>query len=314
MALEHMRTLQLEPAQVSTAADFFEAYANYALSGAPADDEGDALPGAPADDEGDAPPAAYLDAASSLRTAGQWAMLFDVPRAVRLLARAGQIWQTLGYGFGTFVVAALSPDQLDRGELAAQLQLLAQPYRQDQAELQAPRAHQLAEPMTHPQQQAYLLLACASLWQRLDLDYDLLRSIVDRSPHRRGVVPVGALGTPLRQYWEMAGRFLDSSDDDSARTVAADLAGMAGGYAEAIDSAMANERLWFNAAAPVDVGDIDIVAIALVTARRLGAGLTRDHLQLAAEDLNPTARVPLELAGEMIDDVFPGPAVQMAAT
>lgn len=299
MGLEHMRTLQLEPAQVSTAADFFEAYADYAL------------PGAPADDKRDAPPAAYLDAASSLRAAGQWAMLFDAPRAVHLLARAGQIWQSLGYGFGTFVVAAVSPDQLDRSNLAAQLQLLAQPYRQDRAKQDAPRAPQLPEPLTHPQQQAYLLLACASLWQRLDLDSDLLRSIVERSPHRRGVAPVGALGTPLRQYWEMAGRFLDSSDDESAQTVATDLARMAGSYAEAIDSAMANERLWFNAAAPVDVGDIDIVAIALVTARRLGADLTRDHLQSAAEDLSPTARVPLELASEMIDDVFPGPAEQM---
>jgi hypothetical protein len=46
---------------------------------------------------------------------------------------------------------------------------------------------------------------------------------------------------------------------------------MADVYAEAINSAMANERLWFNAAAPVDVGDIDITAIALISARRLGS-------------------------------------------
>jgi hypothetical protein len=32
LGLEHMRTLQLEPAQVRTAADFFEAYASHALS------------------------------------------------------------------------------------------------------------------------------------------------------------------------------------------------------------------------------------------------------------------------------------------
>jgi len=33
---------------------------------------------------------------------------------------------------------------------------------------------------------------------------------------------------------------------------------------------MANERLWFNAAAPVEVGDTDIAAIAMLAARRLG--------------------------------------------
>jgi hypothetical protein len=167
--------------------------------------------------------------------------------------------------------------------------------------------------MLHPQQQAYLLLACTSLWRRLDLEPDLLRIIVEQSPHRRGVAPVGALGTPLRQYWDIARRFLDSSDEESARTVAADLARMASAYAEAINSAMANERLWFNAAAPVDVGDIDIIAIALVSAGRLGPDLTKTHLRSAAESLDPTARVPLELASEMIDDVFPGPATQVVA-
>lgn len=167
--------------------------------------------------------------------------------------------------------------------------------------------------MLHPQQQAYLLLACASLWRRFDLEPSLLRIIVDQSPHRRGVAPIGALGTPLRQYWDISRRFLDSSDEESARTVAADLARMAGAYAEAVNSAMANERLWFNAAAPVDIGDIDIVAIALVSAGRLGSDMMKAHLRSAAESLDPTARVPLEVAIEMIDDVFPGPTTQLSA-
>ena len=213
-----------------------------------------------------------------------------------------------GYGFGTFVLAAVSPGDLDRGWMSDRLQQMAQQYIQ--VSDITPRArqpigpHQIPEPMRHVQQQAYLLLACASLWRRFDLDPAQLRLIVD-SPARRGVAPIGALGTPLRQYWDIAQRFLDESDEETARTVASDLARMADAYAEAINSAMANERLWFNAAAPVDVGDIDITAIALLSARRLRPDLIQEHLRSAAESLGPTARVPLELASELIDDMFP---------
>src|ERR1035438_3547258 len=189
LGLEHMRTLQLEPAQVRTAADFFETYASHALSSGRADEE-----------EGHASSSIYLlDAASSLRAAGQWAMLFDAQRAARLLTAAAQIWQTLGYGFGTFVLAAVAPRQLDRRNTNDQLRQLAQQYTQGRA-VQSIRTQQLPEPMLHPQQQAYLLLACASLWRRFDLEPGLLRIIIDQSPHRRGVAPIGALGTPLRQY------------------------------------------------------------------------------------------------------------------
>jgi len=102
-------------------------------------------------------------------------------------------------------------------------------------------------------------------------------------------------------YWDIARRFLDDEDDQTATIVARDLAGMATSYAETIDSAMANQRLWFNAAAPVDVGDIDTSAIAMIAARRLGSSLTRVHLESAANDLEPIARVPVELAIEMIE-------------
>jgi hypothetical protein len=294
-----MQALQLDPVQVTSAADFFEAYARYVLPRRPASGDSDA-----------ASAANILDAASSLRAAGQWAMLFDSRRAMRLLAEAGRIWQDLDYGFGPFVLAAVAPRELDRRRMSDGLRQMAEPYVQSQ-ELsgqvaEAGEQQEIPEPMRHPQQQAYLLLACASLWQRLDLERDLLRLIVDQSPHHRGVTPIGALGTPLRQYWNIAGLFLDSSDVETARSVATDLGRMSDAYAEAINSAMANEQLWFNAAAPVDVADIDITAIALIAAGRLGADLTRQHLRSAAGSLGPIARVPLDLAGEMIDHAFPG--------
>jgi hypothetical protein len=299
-----MRTLQLDPDQVRTAANFFEAYGSYALSTGGVEEES-ATGGT----------VYLLDAASSLRSAGQWAMLFDSRRAARLLARSAQIWDALGYGFGTFVLAAVAPDQLDLDRTSERLLRLAAMYSppRQEPEVRSDRERQrLPGPLLHPQQQAYLLLAGASLWQSLPMAPDLLRVIVDQSPHRRGVAPVGALGMPLRLYWDMAGRLLDNSDEESVQVVANNLARMCLAYAESINSAMANERLWFNAASPVDVGDIDIVGIALASAHRLGANLMQEHLQSAMGGLDAIARVPMELASEMIDDLFKGPPAQAA--
>jgi hypothetical protein len=286
MALQQIRALRLEPAQVETAADFFEAYASYILSRVPRDSISEAN---------------LIDAASSLRSAGQWAMLFDIRRAADLLSRAAEIWHDMGYGFGTFVLAAISPRRLNRDEMIGRLVQIAKPYvSRDVARRFGVQEPQTLEPLLHPQQQAYLLMAGAAMWQRLDFPLDLLRAVGDQSPHRRGVAPIGSLGTPLRLYWDIARRFLGSDDEQSAASVAGDLARMGTAYAQSIDSAMANERLWFNAAAPVDVGDIDIVGIALVGAQRLGSNLMLAHLRSTTEDLDAIARVPLELAGEMI--------------
>lgn len=293
MSIEQMRILQLEPAQVETAADFFEAYASYILSQDSIETIGEV---------------ALVDAASSLRTAGQWAMLFDAHRAVDLLRRSAEIWHYMGHGFGTFLLSAIAPRQLDREEMVKRLAQVAQLYiPRDVAKRFGVEEQQIAEPLLHPQQQAYLLLAGAAMWQRLDFPLELLRIIGDQSPHRRGVAPIGALGTPIRLYWDIARRFLGTDDEQTAASVAGDLASMGTAYAQSIDSAMANTRLWFNAAAPVDVGDIDIIAIALTAARRLGPDKMRSHLQSVKEGLNATARVPLDLASEMLDDESSSP-------
>lgn len=291
MAAQHLSILQLSPEQVATAADFFESYATYALSQIEGGGDSGVI---------------LVDVASSLRAAGQWAMFFDPARAVSLLTQSGLIWHRLGYGFGTFTLAALAPSRLDRDDLISRLTQMAQGYSADQtAQRPSDEVNQATEPMQHPQQQAYLLLAAAAMQRRFELPLDTLRSVGDQSPHRRGVAPIGALGTPLRVYWEMARHFLDDDDQETASLVARDLAGMATSYAQTIDSAMANERLWFNAAAPVDVADIDTVAIALIAARRLGSARMRLQLREAMEGLDDTARVPLELANEMID-IGPG--------
>jgi hypothetical protein len=299
MAYQHLRTLQLDPNKVEAAADFFEAYASYILSQIPRDAVGQV---------------SLVDAATSLRSAGQWAMFFDPQRATDLLIRSAEIWDGMGYGFGTFVLAAMAPSRLNRYEMISRLTQIAQLYDPSGAARQFGIEQQQTlepleplEPLLHPQQQAYLLLAGASMWRRLELPLDILRIVGNQSPHRRGVAPTGALGTPLRVYWNIAREFLGDDDEQTAALVARDLAGMGTAYAQTIDSAMANERLWFNAAAPVDVGDIDTVTIALTAAQRLGPELTRVHLQSAMEGLEATARVPLELATEMIDINLSGP-------
>src|ERR1022692_4057987 len=111
MARQHLRTLQLDPNKVETAADFFEAYASYRLSQNPIDAIGED---------------SLEDVASSLRVAGQWAMFFDLPRAVSLLTRSAVIWHSLGYGFGTFMLAAIAPDQLDRSQVLSRLLQIAE--------------------------------------------------------------------------------------------------------------------------------------------------------------------------------------------
>ncbi len=289
MAARHLQTLQLEPDRIEIAVDFFEAYASFIQSSS----------------FGITGENALVDAASSLRAAGQWAMFLNPQRAVALFRASARIWHRMGYGFGTFLLAAFAPSQLDRDEMVNRLDLLAQPYTQDQ--IGSVEQQQLPEPLLHPQQQVYLLLAETGMSRQMDLPAEVLRLLADQSPHRRGVAPIGSLGTPLRVYWDIARHFLDSDDDQTATLVARDLAGMATSYAETIDSAMANQRLWFNAAAPVDVGNIDTSAIAMIAARRLGFSLTRTHLQSAANDLEPIARVPVELAIEMIERYQPGP-------
>ena len=141
----------------------------------------------------------------------------------------------------------------------------------------------------------------------MELSSEDLRLFADQSPHRRGVAPIGPLGTPMRVYWDIARRFLERDAERAAAGIAQDLALIAASYAETINSAMANQRLWFNAAAPVDVGDTDTAAIAMIAAQRLGGDLTRRHLQSVANDLEPIARIPVELAIEMVERGQGGP-------
>ncbi|MFC0100565.1 hypothetical protein ACFFKH_23975 [Micromonospora marina] len=283
MSETHLDALELSAERVAAVTDFYESYATLALRQGQNSD----------------PEIAGLDAASALRSAGQWTMILDPQRAADLLVGSARLWHQHGHGFGTYLLAALRPAALpgtDRRMRQRQLQVLLTGRPVKDVDVPAP--------LLHPQQQAYLLLAGAggpAAWAGMG-------DAAARSVHRLGVVPIGALGTPLRVYWDIAMHLLS---DDGARAapvkdmtpgleaIAGHLEAMAASYATAINSAMANEYLWFSAASPVDVGDVDIAAIAALAARRFGIEPVVAALSRRAEQHDPLTRVPLELAVEL---------------
>src|SRR5690348_18131951 len=107
MSSHQLEVLQLNQEQVEIATDFFEAYAAYALS-----------PSEPGNDT----EASLMDAASSLRVAGEWAMLFDPRRAANLLGRSADLWNSMGHGFGTFLLTAFAPRRVRSEEHTSELQ------------------------------------------------------------------------------------------------------------------------------------------------------------------------------------------------
>lgn len=306
MAERELGLLQLERDRIETAVDFYEAYAKLTLSEA----EGRGPSGESSLWEDS------IDAASALRQAAQWAMLIDPRRAASLMTQAGLLFQRRGYGFGTFLLVAAGRP-LDRAVARRDAQSLAAVLTNAATDLP------IDSPLRHPQQQAYLLLACAGMSVRAlgGRERDLLVRAADRSPHRRGVVPVGALGAPISRYWRIAEALLSvdrGGDEPESREsrfldrAAADVSNalepLCRQYARSIEQAMVNERLWFGAAAPVDVGDIDIACIVLLAARRLGLGRTMDwtgRLTGALGESDALATVPVTLGVELAEALPP---------
>jgi hypothetical protein len=291
MADAEMQALQLDREQATTAADFFLSYAEYA--------EGHSRDAAD-------PTRGLLDAASALRTAGQWAMLFDRPRATGLLVRSAHIWHRLGYAFGTFLLTALTPAEVPRADLNARIRQLV---RLHSPEAVRPKADPSGEDersaalLSYPQQQAYLALAAATNPIDLDLPRQRLLDICNAPLHRQGVSPIGSLGTPIQVYWDIARNLLSRDDEHTARVVAEHLGNMARVYGQNVRLAMANGWLWSNAAAPVDAVDVDIMGIARAAAHRVGTELLDRELRSRTEELPQIARVAIDIAVLSIGDI-----------
>jgi hypothetical protein len=208
-----------------------------------------------------------IDAATAFREAAQWALCFDPGRARALLDRSGTLFHTLGHPFGDYlkVMSGSWFHDPPYEQFAGQLQALAELTRPSETEAE----EHIPAPLLHPQQQAYLMLAAAASPPIAAEFGSLLRNITNESPHRFGVVPVGALGIPIRWFWRVTDVFLKPSRAPGPQ-IAADLAALGERYAEAIELARTNEYCWRNAAAPVDVGDLDITGVAVIASRRFG--------------------------------------------
>jgi len=285
----------LDVQQVQVTIDFLEAYANttireleaYEVSGRPAPEQ---IP-SPEDLRW----VLRADAASALREAAQWAMFFDRARARRLLVTSASYFLEEDHAFGLFLMTAVG----ERPSLST--------FRQgiDRLAVLHGAPPPFGEPgdippaLQHPQQQAYLLLACGGTPEVATEYGETLRGLAQRSPNRVGVAPVGALGTPIRRFWNIAMQLLGGNAQSGPRIVASHVAAMSERYAESIELARVNDYLWDHAAAPVDAGDIDIAGIVALAVSRFGADRMGTVLRGVDQRLSPLARTPIEVAMEL---------------
>lgn len=213
--------------------------------------------------------AAGADAAVSLRDAAQWCLYTDPKKSAQLLIRSGQLYWSMGQPFGLFLQAASNTD-MDARQLREAL-IAMRPIAEEDEPALTPTNSALQKSIVHPQQQAYLMLAYGGLGSpELDLPIDP-RQILDTSPNRSGVVPVGALGTPIHRLWTIA-MHLMQGQQGAITAIAHQLGIMCLHYQETMQLAQTNTYLWENGVSPVEVGDIDIAGIAALVGRRFGGG------------------------------------------
>jgi hypothetical protein len=216
--------------------------------------------------------------ASTYRLAAQYAALVNMPDAMRLAVRACVAYLEAGLPFGLFLAAGLLDDSILRHPAVGPrlLGLLA-----------ADTGPASADPV----QQTYMLLALAAKpWIRRQFDQPadaLLNQLAAHDLH-----PVGPQSAPLAVYLDLArtmlayrppeqeppfrsreekqvsgvpsGRTAQAPDDtaESAITeMAGQLAELGRAQANSLRRTMRNQHLWKNAAAPVNIVDLEQVAI-----------------------------------------------------
>lgn len=317
MSLDHLSYLNIDVEYVNRAVDFLEAYGRGTLEEYRARvDERNNRFNPVRDPELDQPSDAewvmQADAASALREAAQWAVFLDLERARNLLVQAAVVYNDLGYAFGMYLMVVAGSWALDPPwEVFTRAIEDLRTLHGQGAESASERTHQqelsqVPPPMHYPQQQAYCLAACTGsravareFWPTL---YELARD----SPHRLGVTPVGALGTAIRRFWEIALYLLPSSQkpqvdsqEPQVGRVLDHLVAMSRVYSEAMGLASANSHLWRHASAPVEPADMDIVGLTTLAVYRFGRQAVQQAFLERGRDLIPVARTPIELGIEL---------------
>lgn len=293
MTERHLESMHIDPTIARNAVDILEAYATACLDelrpplGGPTPDKA-----RPDDDEqwDEASWGVAADAASAFREAGQWALLTDSPRGVHLLGRAADLFVQLQHAFGFFLKVAVGYWWVDPPHVLGQ----HVPYLLGDSAKTPPV-------LRHPQQQAYLLLAAVGS-EPVAYRYNrLLYDVATTSPHRRGVTPVGALGTPIHRYWAIAEAMCDG-DGAQPRAVAANhLEAMARQHQEVIELAAKNDFLWSHASAPVDVVDIDLICLLVLGMRSFGPAWAEEELlNRPGMRQNHPMMVQMDIATELV--------------
>lgn len=296
MPARALRDLGLNDEQVAAAAGFLEAYAETAvqeLDGLISKVDGRPLADDPAF-------TVAADAASAFREAAQWMLYLDPVHAAELLARAGGLFFRMGmpYGMYLMVVAGEWTDDPPSDAFARAINDLRPAGDGDERD----RADDAFPFVQYPQQQAYLLLASGGS-RLIGTEFRRpLTTILESSPHRDGTIATGAMGTPIRRLWDIA-RHLVTAGDDAPDQIRLHLAAICERYAENMELAQSNEYLWRGAAAPVDVGDLDLTGIAALTARRLGVETLESIIGQLQEssDLGRVALAPLQAGLTLVE-------------
>lgn len=112
MAAEHLAAMGITVEQARDAVDFFEAYGEFSLvelEPQRSSEERASGPGEVSLAGEDRSWTLRVDAASSFREAGQWALFFDPARARQLLDRAGSLFFGLGQAFGAYLRVVAGP-------------------------------------------------------------------------------------------------------------------------------------------------------------------------------------------------------------
>jgi hypothetical protein len=279
----------IDVAHAAASVDFLEAYAKSCI------DEAEAMRNRDEPLDRDREWTVLMDAATALRDAGQWAACIAPGRARILLDRSGALFARLNQPYGGFLRVAAGPwfeqPRVDVfGEWLRDVERL-------QGSLDDLQNQPVLDALRHPQQQAYLLLAAVGSPQVRQEFGVFLSQMVRESAHRRGVVPVGALGIPIRRLWRVSAALLGEAENPPD-AVAEEIAGLARRYAESMELAAANEFTWRNAGAPVDVGDIDIFGIASLASRAFGHAPMQETLERRMRGEPRTAHSQVEMAME----------------
>jgi hypothetical protein len=185
------------------------------------------------------------------------------------------VFRDLGHAFGLFLLAACrtpAPDDF-KGGLRREVEILQQLTVSEDNQI-----HDIPDAMYHPQQQAYLLLTLCANPRIAEQYHSELQTVCWSSPHGQGGTPVGALGIPIRHYWETASALLDRNSQQFVRE---HMSPFVSRYMDNVLSARSNQYLWDHAASPVDVADVDVIGVVSLAVQRLG----RDAIATQLDDL-----------------------------